>query len=264
MKRGIFYTLLVLFSLIFICVVAFRQEKATKENDINENNIKEEPQEEQDTDEWLTGWTTNSIDVKVSPDMESDTLGVISFNTQLQYYKFNNEWACIEYIENQHSFIELKYISEFENVSTEYQVPSNRGFKSYMSYRAITSKSSPQYILQNQYAYVGEYGICQAEGRFCVAIGTFSNASIGTYIDLILENGVVIPCMVADFKADIDTDSTNMITKHNGCVSEFLVNIATLHSTAKKRGNISYCREEWKSPVRVIKVYEKNVFNGEE
>lgn len=170
---------------------------------------------------------------------------------------------------NEKNIVEIEKIIEevpidnFEQFYTEYQVPSNRGFKSYMSYKAITSKSSPQYKLQS-IAYTGEFGIRQVDGRFCVAIGTFSAATVGTYIDLILENGTVIPCIVGDFKADIHTDSTNKVTSHNGCVSEFLIDKTALYSTAKKIGDISYCKEEWKSPVKIIKVYEKNVFDGEE
>ena len=171
----------------------------------------------------------------------------------------NNEENIIETKE----VIEEAPIDNFEQFYTEYRVPSNRGFKSYMSYRAITSKSSLQYKLQS-IAYTGEFGIRQINGRFCVAIGTFSNATVGTYIDLILENETVIPCVVGDFKADIHTDSTNKVTSHNGCVSEFLIDKTVLHSTAKKIGDISYCKEEWKSPVKIIKVYEKNVFDGEE
>ena len=151
-----------------------------------------------------------------------------------------------------------------QNLYQEYQVSPNRGFKSYMPYTAITSKSSPQYILQNQYAYTGEFGIRKVEDRFCIAIGQFSNARVGTYVDLILENEIVIPCIVGDFKANINTDSSNIVTGHNGCVSEFLIDNATLDVTAKKIGDISYCKEEWKSPVKIIKVYEKNVFDGEE
>lgn len=171
----------------------------------------------------------------------------------------NNEENVVEMEE----IVEETPIDNFEQFYTEYQVPSNRGFKSYMSYRAITSKCSLQYKLQS-IAYTGEFGIRQIDGRFCVAIGTFSNATVGTYIDLILENETVIPCVVSDFKADIHTDSTNKVTSHNGCVSEFLIDKTALHSTAKKIGDISYCKEEWKSPVRIIKVYEKNVFDGEE
>ena len=131
-----------------------------------------------------------------------------------------------------------------------------------MSYKAITSKSSPQYKLQS-IAYTGEHGIRQVNERFCVAIGTFTGASVGTYVDLILENETVIPCIISDFKANAHTDLNNQITSHNGCVSEFLVS-ENLDIRAKQMGDISYCKEEWKSPVKIIKVYEKNVFDGEE
>lgn len=153
--------------------------------------------------------------------------------------------------------------TQTQNLYQEYQVLPNSGFKSYMSYTAITSQSSPQYMLQNQYAYTGEFGIRKVEDRFCIAIGRFSNARVGTYVDLILENEIVIPCIVGDFKANVHTDSSNMVTGHNGCVSEFLINIITLDATVKKMGDISYCREEWKSPVKIIKVYEENIFDGE-
>lgn len=145
----------------------------------------------------------------------------------------------------------------------DYSVPTNRGFKSYMSYKSITSKSSQQYKLQHNYAYTGNYGIRQVDGRYCIAIGTFSDAEVGTYVDLILENQSIIPCIISDFKADIHTDNSNMITTHNGCISEFIVDKSSLYQTAKQMGDISYCCQEWKSPVKAIRVYEKNVFNGE-
>ena len=165
--------------------------------------------------------------------------------------------------EETETIVDVEVEQQIENDCSyqEYTIPSNSGFKSYMSYLAITSKSSPQYKLQNQFAYTGQYGIRQVDGRFCVAIGTFSNATVGTYVDLVLENGIVIPCIVGDFKANVHTDSSNIITVHNGCVSEFLVDTSSLHTTAKKMGNISYCESGWNSPVKSIRVYDKNVFN---
>ena len=167
----------------------------------------------------------------------------------------SREWTKIEK--------ELEESIGYMNVYEEYNIPTNNSFKSYMPYTSITSVTSPQYRLQNEYAYTGGYGIRQVNGRFCIAIGTFSNARIGTYVDLILENEIVIHCIVGDFKANIHTDSSNIVTGHNGCVSEFLIDSATLNAIAKKMGDISYCKEEWKSPVKIIRVYEENIFNGE-
>lgn len=69
--------------------------------------------------------------------------------------------------------------------------------------------------------------------------------------------------MLADVKADIHTDSNNIITLANGCVSEFVVYTPSLHNMAKRMGDVSYCCEEWKSPVVEIIVYEQNAFDSE-
>ena len=88
-----------------------------------------------------------------------------------------------------------------------------------MSYKCITSTSSPQYKLQKNKAYTGKYGIRQVDGRYCVAIGSHFTSKIGILFDLILENGIVIPCILSDQKADEDTDSRNIVTKDNDCLS---------------------------------------------
>ena len=143
---------------------------------------------------------------------------------------------------------------------TEYEMPQNTGFKSYMSYTAITSQESPQYQLQKYFAYTGNYGIRQVNDRYCVAIGTAFNANVGTYFDLILENGEVIQCIVGDIKSDQHTDESNIITLNNGCVSEFIVDPDSLDFYAKTMGDISYCKEQWFSNVIKIKIYDRNVF----
>lgn len=148
-----------------------------------------------------------------------------------------------------------------ETSNDTYPVPENRGFKSYMDYRCITSKSSKQYKLQNLYAKTGDYGIRTVNDRFCIAVGSYFTSDIGQYLDLVLENGTVIQCVLADLKSDAHTDKNNIITMHNGCVSEFVVHTESLDSLAKKMGDISYCNENWKSPVKEVILYNENVFN---
>lgn len=141
---------------------------------------------------------------------------------------------------------------------TEHNMPDTSGFKSYMSYKALTQIGSRQLKLQES-AYTGRFGIRQYDDRFCVAIGTAYNAKVGTYVDLVLDNGVVIECIIGDLKATVHTDKTNRISA-NGCVSEFIVDMNQFHSTAKTMGDTSYCSEDWMSPVRKIIVYEYNIF----
>ena len=207
------------------------------------------------------GYLTSNINVRSEPSTDSEILEVYPFNEKIQYQKYNDEWVEIQY-KSGIAYIFSEYISDEQLDYTEYIAPITSGFKSYMPYTTITSKSSPQYKLQ-QIAYTGTYGIRQYDNRYCVAIGTAFNADVGTYFDLILANGTVIPCIVADIKADRHTDSNNMITIANGCLTEFIVDSSALNKNAKRMGDISYCNEDWDSRVEKIRVYDKNVFRKE-
>ena len=207
-------------------------------------------------EEYYEGWTKANLNVRKEPSLESEILEVYSFNTPIKYSKYNEKWTKIQY-KTEIAYMSLDYISNKKLNYKDYTVPKTSGFKSYMPYTAITSKSSPQYKLQ-EIAYTGTYGIRMYDGRFCVAIGTGFNANVGTYFDLILANGVVIPCIVADIKANNHTDSNNMVTKASGCLTEFVIDSNKLNKDAKRMGDISYCCEEWNSRVEKVKVYDKS------
>lgn len=148
-----------------------------------------------------------------------------------------------------------------QHVSYEtYDAPKNSGFKSFMDYRTITNTDSKQYKLQQYYAETGEHGIRMADSRYIVAIGTYFTSDVGQYFDIILENDTVIPCILGDQKANVDTDSDNIITKHNGCMSEFIVDSDALNEDVKFYGDMSYCLKDWDSPIKTIKVYNRNIF----
>ena len=209
-------------------------------------------------EEYYEGWTIANLNVRKEPSLESEILEVYPFNTPIKYSKYNEEWAKIQY-KTEIAYVSLDYISNKKLNYKDYTVPKTSGFKSYMPYTAITSKSSPQYKLQQQ-CQTGLYGIRVKDGRYCVAIGTGFNADVGTYFDLILSNGTVIPCIVADIKSDKHTDSSHMVTKESGCLTEFVVDSASLNKMAKKMGDISYCSDKWDSRVEKVRVYEKNIF----
>ena len=209
-------------------------------------------------EEYYNGWTTTNVNVRNEPSTDSEVLEVYSFNTPIQYYKFNDEWAKIVYPTG-YAYMSLQYISNEKLNYRDYTVPITSGFKSYMPYTAITNKASKQFKLQ-QMASTGTYGIRTVNNRYCVAIGTAFNAQVGTYFDLILANETVIPCIVSDIKADKHTDKNNMITVSNGCLTEFIINSSALDRNAKRMGDISYCCDEWNSRVEKIRVYDKNIF----
>lgn len=133
-------------------------------------------------------------------------------------------------------------------------IPPTTGFKSYMSYTAITKKSSPQYALQ-QLCTTDALGLRKYNDRYVIAVGTGVGGQVGTYIDLILENGIVIPCVIGEYKAVAHTDATNLISG-NGCVSEFLIDSGSLYGPAKRAGDISACCPEWASRVVIIRRYD--------
>ena len=240
-------------------------EDSLESNDISsktkhtEEVVKESPVEIEEKDEvkiQQEGWTTTTLNVREEPNTDSSILDTLPFNTYIKYYEYDDEWAEIAY-DNGQAYVNRNYISDEECEFVMYDVPKTRGFKSYMPYTAITNKKSKQYKLQ-QIASTGAYGIRVVDSRYLVAIGTAFNAEVGTYIDLILEDGFVIPCIAGDVKADKHTDSTNMVTSANGCVSEFIIDSKALHKSIKKSGDVSSCNENWNGCVRAIVVYSKS------
>lgn len=128
-------------------------------------------------------------------------------------------------------------------------------FKSYMDWRKITSTSSMQYKLQHSVAYTGDYGIRMINGRYCVAVGSRFTVKHGTPLDIVLENGNVLKCVLADTKANVDTDSTNTFHKGDGSVVEFVVDSEMLPSSVLQKGSF-HVLDEFAGRVIEVRVYE--------
>lgn len=138
-------------------------------------------------------------------------------------------------------------------LGTVYEIPKYPGKKSYMGDH-LFGNATKQYQLQLK-AVTDENGLRVVDGRYCIAVGTRFDTSIGQYIDLILENGVVIPCVVGDEKSDMHTDSTHTFSS-NECCSEFIVHLENLDENAKRSGDISALQDSWKAPVKFIVVHD--------
>lgn len=148
---------------------------------------------------------------------------------------------------------EVEIVEEAPQVLKEYNIPSYEGFKTWMPYKAITSKSSPQYKLQQQ-AYTDSNGFRKVGDRFCVAIGTYFGLSVGDEFTLVLENGERIDCIVGDIKADRDTESNCIFTRATHCMSEFIVDKNCLNKKVKQMGDCSYAYN-WDSRVVKLLIY---------
>lgn len=132
------------------------------------------------------------------------------------------------------------------------------GKKTYEPYTTITSVNSWQYKLQ-QKAYTNEDGFRMINGRYMIATGSGVSHDIGRYIDIVLENGTVIPCVIGDAKDDAHTDQEfHIMTKKSHCVSEFLVDTSVMNPDLQLSGNMSNYREEWNSKVVKFILYDKN------
>lgn len=115
-------------------------------------------------------------------------------------------------------------------------IKGQTAFKTYMSYKAITLKSSAQWKLQEK-AYTGEHGIRMVEDRYCVALGSAWAREIGTKLDVYMDTGEVIKVILGDCKQDIHTDKTNRYGSRNGDVLEFIVDTSAMPKEVKNCGN---------------------------
>lgn len=135
-----------------------------------------------------------------------------------------------------------------------YGTPSNNSFKSYMSYKAVSS-SSAQGKLQARATTDKKTGIRKVDGRYCVALGSYYCKKIGTKFDLVMSNGSVVKCILADQKANADTDSKNQKTP-DGSIAEFLVDMNRIPHKAKIMGNMSYATKSLRGNINKIRVYK--------
>ena len=100
-------------------------------------------------------------------------------------------------------------------------------------------------------------GFMKLDDRYLIAVGSRFGTTIGQYIDLVLANGTVIPCIMGDLKADCDTDLTHTFTYKSACCSEFIIDEHAIRADIYERGNASLKEAAWNSPVVTIIVYEQ-------
>lgn len=137
----------------------------------------------------------------------------------------------------------IKEVEIIKEVVVEPQLNAETGmnrkdFKSYMSYTAITNKTSAQWQLQ-QRAHTNRDGIRCIDGVPLVAVGTGWGLSVGDSAIVTCDNGNSFRVVIGDIKADIHTMSDNKTTAANNCRCEFIVDVNALNKTVKKLGNIS-------------------------
>ena len=199
-----------------------------------------------------TKYLNSDANIRYSPSLDSEVVTVLPFNTEVRVFDYSEDWDMVRYDDKIYYVYKDLVSDEMLNYHT-YSTPYNT-IKSFMGYHKITSQGSEQYKLQ-QKAYTGEYGIRQVNGRFCIAVGSAYTTTIGQYIDLILENGTIIPCILAECKDDKDTNADNTIT-FDGSLAEFVVDIKTLNKDIMYDGSTSKACDAWESTIVEIRVYD--------
>lgn len=129
---------------------------------------------------------------------------------------------------------ENEAIKKAKNVGVSTKASS---FKCYMDYRAITNTSSKQYELR-QLATTDENGLRKIGDYYCVAMGTFYG-NVGDTFYVQTDEGACWKVILADIKADKDTNSTHQFTKYNGCMMEFIVDTKKLPSSIRSSGTVN-------------------------
>lgn len=114
--------------------------------------------------------------------------------------------------------------------------------KTYMAYTAVTSKNSNQYkFLYSDKCYTDpKTGLRMSDGRYCIAVGTGYCSKIGTKINLVLEDGSIIKCILGDVKSDAHTDSSHRYHAIDGSVAEFIVDYSIFNDLKDETGSVNW------------------------
>jgi len=120
-------------------------------------------------------------------------------------------------------------------------IPAARcNFKSWMDWRAITSRSSRQWRLQ-QIAYTCDNGLRRVDGLYMIALGTyFLHYGVGDVFEITLSSDLVFRAVVGDVKSDAHTDPTNRFHLTDGSVVEFIVDRNNMPEQARRMGDMSF------------------------
>ena len=145
--------------------------------------------------------------------------------------KINMEYANASYISTTNDY------QTVDGYKTIKAFPYNTTFKSYMPWTALSPKYAQGQLLAKA-TPDPETAIMTYEGRYLVALGFAYADMVGEKIDVVMEDGTVIPVMIGDFKALEHTDDNNSITVHDGSIIEFIVSSSTeAAKVVKQTGN---------------------------
>ena len=141
----------------------------------------------------------------------------------------------------------IKDVPQITVKYTPLDVPNiNSSFKTWMSYKAVTNKQSPQYKFIDTYGWSDAEGFMRANGEpdlgikqdyYMIALGSYYGTTIGTKYRITLDTGRVFYGVLSECKADIHTNSTNQYITHNNNIVEFIIDKTKLNGLVKEMGS---------------------------
>lgn len=172
-------------------------------------------------------------------------LVIVLTSQKLCQTKLGSDFATFKDTSENIYYIENPPHPKFECI--DLGVPSiDSSFKTWMSYKAVTDKNSPQYKYIQAWGWVDNEGFMRCSGErdlgieqdyYLVALGSYYGTTIGTKYRITLDTGKVFYVVLADCKDDKHTNSTNQYVLVNGNVVEFLVDTSKLNKDVKRMGS---------------------------
>lgn len=121
-----------------------------------------------------------------------------------------------------------------------------------MSWQQITSTTSTQYKLREQAGMnFDEEGFGIINGRYVIACTT-TFGQVGDYLDVYLENGIVLPCIIGDIKNQNNEGCNQWGHKNGKNVVEFIVDRNIWYVGNYDNPGTSSNKPEWNSKVTKI------------
>lgn len=250
--------------------------ESTEEYSSNENNVSNETEAAEERNEYLdeaqkeTEQVSLPTGVVCMAETTSNTTSGSEFVTDVQTKQMlisaNNERRAAEYDKNQEikkkkeaALAKKKYMKKLKKDSPDMWVKPTNGSqnKPYEPYYAITNTTSKAYKFQCKSSVkVDPRGFLMENNTwYCVALGSYFG-HVGDKFLFTLSSGKVIPVVIADMKANKDTDSQNYLS-YGGHIVEFLINPNSWYMVAngvKKRGNLNILPELKGKVTRIQKV----------
>lgn len=193
-------------------------------------------------------YVKSDVDVRRKPILKSGKIGKIYALDPVKTMGTEDGWTKIQH-KGQTRFVKRKYLTRKKPRYVTKSAPRN-SFKSYESYRPLRYS---QGRLQRK-AHTDENGLRKVGNRYCIALGSYYTTRIGCKIDLLMSDGDVVKCILADQKSDRHTDSRHQKHRTDGSLVEFIVDQRKLTRRVKQYGDVSKL-SQFKESVHKVRVY---------